>query len=93
MHDQAVTNPTFIVEVLSRSTEEYDRVDKFEHYKSIRSLQQYALVSYPTAHPTSPSMKSAILILSSLYLFPRAFFHWVGGKLVVLLCRLIGSLL
>ena len=48
--DQAVTNPTLIVEVLSRSTEEYDRGDKFEHYKSIRSLQQYVLVSYPEPH-------------------------------------------
>ena len=48
--DQAVTNPTLIVEVLSRSTEEYDRGDKFEHYKSIGSLQQYVLVSYAEAH-------------------------------------------
>lgn len=46
---QAVTNPTLIVEVLSRSTEEYDRGDKFEHYKSIESLRQYVLVSY-SAH-------------------------------------------
>lgn len=42
---QAVTNPTLIVEVLSRSTEDYDRGDKFEHYKSFASLAQYALVS------------------------------------------------
>jgi Uma2 family endonuclease len=41
----AVTNPTLIVEVLSRSTEAYDRGDKFEHYKNITSLQQYVLVS------------------------------------------------
>jgi Uma2 family endonuclease len=40
-----ITNPTLIVEVLSRSTEEYDRGDKFEHYKRIPSLRQYALVS------------------------------------------------
>jgi Uma2 family endonuclease len=44
--EQAVTNPTAIVEVLSRSTEDYDRADKFEHYKSLRSLQQYILVSH-----------------------------------------------
>ena len=43
---QAVTNPTLIVEVLSRSTEEYDRGDKFEHYKTLPSLRQYVLVSY-----------------------------------------------
>lgn len=43
---QAVTNPALIVEVLSRSTEEYDAGDKFEHYKTLGSLQQYVLVSY-----------------------------------------------
>lgn len=43
---QAVTNPTLLIEVLSRSTEEYDRGDKFEHYKTLPSLRQYLLVSY-----------------------------------------------
>jgi Uma2 family endonuclease len=42
----AVTNPSLIVEVLSRSTEEYDRGEKFEHYKSLPSLRQYVLVSH-----------------------------------------------
>jgi Uma2 family endonuclease len=42
----AVTNPTLVLEVLSESTEEYDRGDKFEHYKSLRSLQQYVLLSH-----------------------------------------------
>ncbi|HJW95793.1 MAG TPA: Uma2 family endonuclease [Thermoanaerobaculia bacterium] len=41
----AITNPTLLVEVLSRSTEAYDRGVKFEHYKSIKTLQQYVLVS------------------------------------------------
>ena len=41
----AVTNPTVIIEVLSRGTEEYDRGDKFEHYKSLPSLRQYVLVA------------------------------------------------
>ncbi len=41
----AVTNPTLIVEVLSRSTEAYDRGEKFEHYKGLSSLRQYVLVS------------------------------------------------
>jgi Uma2 family endonuclease len=44
--EHAVTNPTLIVEVLSRSTEEYDRGDKFEHYKQVRSLAEYVLVSH-----------------------------------------------
>jgi Uma2 family endonuclease len=42
---QAVINPILIVDVLSRSTEEYDRGDKFEHYKSLATLKQYVLVS------------------------------------------------
>jgi Uma2 family endonuclease len=41
----AVTNPAIVIEVLSRGTEEYDRGDKFEHYKSVRSLRQVLLVS------------------------------------------------
>jgi Uma2 family endonuclease len=43
---QAVTNPTLIIEVLSRSTEDYDEGDKFEHYKTLASLKQYVLVSH-----------------------------------------------
>jgi Uma2 family endonuclease len=42
----AVTNPTLIVEVLSASTEDYDRGDKFEHYKRLPSLKEYVLVSH-----------------------------------------------
>jgi Uma2 family endonuclease len=42
---QAVTNLTLIVEVLSPSTEDYDRGDKFEHYKRLPSLREYVLVS------------------------------------------------
>ena len=41
-----VLNPTVVVEVLSPSTEAYDRSTKFEHYRQIPSLQEYVLVSY-----------------------------------------------
>lgn len=41
-----VTNPTVLVEVLSPSTEDYDRGEKFAHYKRIPSLRQYMLVSH-----------------------------------------------
>ena len=44
--ENAVTNPTVLFEVLSRSTEDYDRGDKFEHYKRIPSLKHYVLVSH-----------------------------------------------
>ena len=43
--DDAVTNPVLIAEVLSKSTEAYDRGEKFEHYQQIPSLQQYVLVA------------------------------------------------
>lgn len=41
---QFVTNPTVIIEVLSKSTEGYDRGDKFFFYKQIPSLKDYILI-------------------------------------------------
>jgi len=38
-------NPLVIIEVLSDSTEAYDRGKKFEHYQSIDSLSTYVLVA------------------------------------------------
>ncbi len=38
-------NPVLIVEVLSKSTEGYDRGVKFKHYRQIDSLKEYVLVS------------------------------------------------
>lgn len=40
----AVVNPTVIVEVLSPTTEAYDRGEKWAHYRRIPSLQAYVLV-------------------------------------------------
>ena len=40
-----LVNPTLIVEVLSASTETYDRDEKFTHYRQIDSLQEYILIS------------------------------------------------
>jgi Uma2 family endonuclease len=40
-----VVNPAVIVEVLSPSTEDYDRGEKREHYQRIDSLKEYVLVS------------------------------------------------
>jgi Uma2 family endonuclease len=41
----AATNPTLLVEVLSDSTEAYDRGEKFAHYRRLASLREYVLVS------------------------------------------------
>src|SRR4029078_13634738 len=38
-------NPTLIVEVLSPSTEAYDRGRKFAHYRRLASLREYVLVA------------------------------------------------
>jgi Uma2 family endonuclease len=43
--DDTVVNPTVLVEVLSNSTEAYDRGRKFEHYRQIPNLREYLLVS------------------------------------------------
>src|SRR5207237_9462577 len=43
--EYALANPTVLVEVLSDSTEAYDRGTKFEHYGQIASLREYLLVS------------------------------------------------
>jgi Uma2 family endonuclease len=37
-------NPVVLVEVLSRSTESYDRGEKFEHYRRLESLRDYVLI-------------------------------------------------
>jgi Uma2 family endonuclease len=42
---EAIINPTLLVEVLSESTEKYDRGEKFAHYMRIASLEEYILVS------------------------------------------------
>lgn len=40
-----LANPLLLVEVLSDSTEPYDRGDKFHHYQTIATLTDYLLVS------------------------------------------------
>lgn len=40
-----LTNPTILFEVLSESTERYDRGKKFEAYRTIPSLKEFVLVS------------------------------------------------
>jgi Uma2 family endonuclease len=40
-----VTNPTVLIEVLSESTQDYDRGGKFKLYRDIPSLKEYILIS------------------------------------------------
>ena len=43
--DDLIVNPTLLAEVLSDSTEAYERGKKFEHYRQIPTLKEYLLVS------------------------------------------------
>jgi len=43
-------NPVLIAEILSPSTEAYDRGRKFEHYQTIPSLNEYLLVAQDRIH-------------------------------------------
>ena len=49
-HADTLLNPSFIAEVLSPSTEGYDRGRKFEHYRSIASLTEYLVVAQDRVH-------------------------------------------
>jgi len=44
--NNALTNPAYLVEVTSKSTEDYDRGDKLGHYKQIPSLRAVLIVSH-----------------------------------------------
>ncbi|MHB8576470.1 MAG: Uma2 family endonuclease [Dehalococcoidia bacterium] len=43
--DDTLLNPTLIVEVVSPSSEAYDRGDKFADYRRLPSLQEYVLIA------------------------------------------------
>jgi Uma2 family endonuclease len=42
---EAITNPSVIVEVLSKSTEEHDRNERFVVFQKLDSLEEYVLIS------------------------------------------------
>ncbi|HMB93284.1 MAG TPA: Uma2 family endonuclease [Rhodothermales bacterium] len=44
-HLDTLLNPTVLFEVLSPSTEGYDRGKKFEHYRKVASLQEYVVIA------------------------------------------------
>ena len=44
-NQRLLVNPMLIVEILSTSTEKFDRILKFKAYKSIESLREYLLIS------------------------------------------------
>ena len=49
-HRDTLLNPTIIVEVLSPSTENYDRGKKFQNYRTLDTLQAYVVIAQNTYH-------------------------------------------
>ena len=47
--EDTITNPRVVIEVLSPTTERYDRGAKFRHYQQVPSLVEYVLVSQDEA--------------------------------------------
>ena len=44
-HQDTLLNPILLIEVLSPSTQGYDRFQKFSHYRRLPSLQEYLLIA------------------------------------------------
>lgn len=49
-HQTTILNPRLVIEILSPSTEAYDRGDKFTSYREATSLREYVLVSQTQPH-------------------------------------------
>ena len=77
------SDPVLIVEVLSKSTEAYDRGDKFANYRAIESLAEYVMIDIPARrvelyrrgadglwvlHPTEMMQPDASITLESVKL-------------------------
>lgn len=60
----ALTNPQLIIEILSPSTEGFDRRHKFNYYKSIPSFTEYLLIAADGPHVTHYSKQGAEWILT-----------------------------
>lgn len=50
LQQDTLLNPTLIVEVLSESTEAYDRGGKFAHYRKLASVMEYVLIAQTKPH-------------------------------------------
>jgi len=60
-------NPVVLIEVLSKSTEDYDKGSKFSFYRQIESLQEYILIS-----SESPKMEKFKKLETGNWLFSES---------------------
>ncbi len=59
-------NPIIVIEVLSHSTEEYDRGEKAERYKKLESLKEYILISQDRLNVEHYTVKDGIWSVKEL---------------------------
>lgn len=71
-------NPVTIGEVLSLSTEAYDRGRKFQHYREIDSLRHYLLISQDRVNVELFSKEDGRWVLTSVS-DARERQRWVSG--------------
>jgi Uma2 family endonuclease len=88
---EAVTNTAVIIEVLSDSTERYDREEKFSYYRTLPSLEEYVLVSQDEPvielfrRPSSSAVRAGDGVAGHSWDYERAS---VGGAVVIHGCRI-----
>ena len=68
-------NPALLIEVLSPGTKNYDRGDKFLHYRSIPSLQDYLLIDSESIHIEHYQRQNSNEWLLHEYREPDALIH------------------
>ena len=59
-------NPTVLIEVLSPSTEAYDRGEKFAQYRRLDSLQDYVLIAQDTVRVEHYRRRGELWVLSEM---------------------------
>lgn len=70
---QCLANPVLIVEVLSDSTEKFDRGEKFRQYKLIESFHEYLLIAQDSVNVTLFQKHSERFWLQSDYVAGESF--------------------
>ena len=61
-----IRNPILVIEVLSRSTQSFDKVEKFEWYRSIPSMQEYVMIEQKRVYVEHYRKQGRFWILESL---------------------------
>lgn len=80
-----ITNPKVIVEMLSDSTEAYDRGGKFRNYQSITSVEEYVLITQygPTVDVFRPQADGGWLLTPASGMEAVATLHSIGCELQI----------